>query len=123
MVSPGATARPATTKAFAAIREASRIASIVSGVWITGSPFLAALNTGPECLPEVGYTCISTRTDTTVVPAESCFLDTATNLWVQDDYPLAVVMHADMPMDRRVRAMIVETVESLRPISPATTPS
>lgn len=90
---------------------------------ITGSPFLAALNTGPECLPEVGYTCISTRTDTTVVPAESCFLDTATNLWVQDDYPFAVVMHADMPMDRRVRAMIVETVESLRPISPATTPS
>ncbi|MDO5076920.1 triacylglycerol lipase [Corynebacterium sp.] len=89
---------------------------------ITGSRFLAELNTGPECAPEVGYTCIATRTDSTVVPAESCFLDTATNLWVQDDYPLAVVLHADMTMDKRVRALVTQTVESLRPVNPSASP-
>lgn len=89
---------------------------------ISGSPFLKELNTGPECLPGVGYTCIATRTDTTVVPAESCFLNEANNLWVQDQHPLAMVRHDEMPRDRRVRALVVETIEGLRPITPNNLP-
>ena len=41
VVLPGSTAAPANAKALAAMREASRIFSIVSGVWMNGSPMFS----------------------------------------------------------------------------------
>ena len=82
---------------------------------IAGSDFLTQLNdTAPTKGP--GYTCLATRTDSTVVPAESSFLDGADNAWVQDYHPLAVVLHEDMPRDRRVRDLVTSAIEQLKPV-------
>ncbi|PRQ11498.1 lipase [Corynebacterium sp. 13CS0277] len=78
---------------------------------IEGSEFLTSLNAAGETLPGTSYTCIATRTDTTVVPAESCFLDGANNMWVQDYYPRALVLHEQMPFDRRVRSLVIGDIE------------
>jgi len=66
----------------------------------------------------VGTTHLATRTDTTVSPAESGFLDGpgVDNSWIQDYYPLAVILHEDMPRDRRVRELVISTIEQLRPL-------
>ena len=71
----------------------------------------------------VSYTCIATRSDAVVVPPETCFLDprgvaegTVRNIYVQDFDRRAVVMHEDMPMDKRVHAIvrtILELVETI----------
>ena len=71
----------------------------------------------------MSYTCIATRSDAVVVPPETCFLDprgvaegTVRNIYVQDFDRRAMVMHEDMPMDKRVRAIvrtILELVESI----------
>ena len=83
----------------------------------TGSAFLTALNADGDTEPGVSYTCVATRTDSTVVPADSCFLDGpgVENIWLQDLHPRAVVLHTEMPRSRIVRTLVAETLESLRP--------
>lgn len=61
----------------------------------------------------VGYTCVATKQDTIVVPPETCFLEGARNLYVQDVDRRALVTHVDMPMDRRVRAIVREELTGL----------
>lgn len=80
---------------------------------IAGSELLAQLNTDGDLLPGITYTCVATRQDTVVVPPETCFLDpgdtppgTVRNVYVQDIDKRALVLHQDLPMDRRVRAIV-----------------
>ena len=70
----------------------------------------------------VTYTNIVTRSDAVVVPPESCFLapdrvkdGTVRNIYVQDFDRRAVVLHHDLPVDKRVR-VIARTI--LRQIGP-----
>lgn len=86
---------------------------------IIGSKFLTELNSDGDIVPGPGYTCFATRTDSTVVPAESGFLagPGVNNAWIQDHYPLTVVLHEDMPRNRHVRSLVVNTIEQLRPVS------
>ena len=80
---------------------------------IADSEFLNALNKDEETMPDTTYTCIATRTDSTVVPAESCFLEGSTDMWVQDYFPRALVLHEQMPYDKRVRSLVVGDLEQL----------
>ncbi|APT93562.1 lipase [Corynebacterium phocae] len=86
---------------------------------VVGSPTLDRLNAEGDTIPGVSYTCIATKQDTVVVPPETCFLDPGDtgaevdNLYVQDIERLAVVTHMDMPMDRRVRAIVRATLKRL----------
>lgn len=87
---------------------------------ITGTKILDQLNADTTPLPGVSYTCIATRSDTLIYPPDSCFLfrnelpekpDAIRNLWVQDFHPRAIVLHEDMPYDRRVRDIVVADIE------------
>lgn len=80
---------------------------------VVGSPIVEALADGGDTDEEVdGYTSIATRSDSVIQPPETCFLvgDNVRNLWVQDVDPHAVVMHEDMPQDRRVRRLVAATL-------------
>ncbi|MDO4911862.1 MAG: alpha/beta fold hydrolase [Corynebacterium sp.] len=81
---------------------------------IAGSTFYEELATFTELPDSLGYTCIASRTDGTVVPPEHCFLPGADNLWVQDAYPKSRVPHTQMPLDRHVRHMIMKALRHAR---------
>lgn len=89
---------------------------------IAGSELLAQLNTDGDLLPGITYTCVATRQDTVVVPPETCFLDpgdtppgTVRNVYVQDIDKRALVLHQDLPMDRRVRAIVHAVCNAISP--------
>ncbi|MGP6174070.1 esterase/lipase family protein [Corynebacterium sp. A21] len=82
---------------------------------VAGHPTIEAINEGGDLEPGVSYTCIATRGDTVIQPPETCFLYPAEdssddnpvrNIWIQDHHPRAVILHADLPQDARVRAII-----------------
>lgn len=90
---------------------------------VAGHATIAAINEGGDLDPGVTYTCIATRGDTVIQPPETCFLypdkaeladgtvdeletDRVHNIWVQDLHPRAVILHADLPQDERVRRII-----------------
>ena len=80
---------------------------------LTGSPLLEDLAQRDVTAPGVTYTCIASRTDQLINPPSSCFLDdggqgTVDNIWVQDRFPQAVVLHEHVATDRRVRALVRE---------------
>lgn len=65
---------------------------------------------------------MATKQDSIVVPPETCFLDpgdtpngTVRNVYVQDVDKRAVVLHMDMPMDKRVRAIVRTVLKQLSP--------
>lgn len=65
---------------------------------------------------------MATKQDSIVVPPETCFLDpgdtpdgTVRNVYVQDVDKRAVVSHMDMPMDKRVRAIVRTVLKQLSP--------
>ncbi len=83
---------------------------------LAGHPLIESINKNGDLEDGVTYTCIATKSDTVIRPPESCFLDsrdvpdgTVRNIYVQDFDRLAVVLHEDMPTDKRVR-VIVRTV-------------
>ncbi|MDY3126704.1 MAG: triacylglycerol lipase [Corynebacterium sp.] len=87
---------------------------------IVGSPLLRAINEGGDTDGGVTYTNIATKSDAVVVPPETCFLDpsqvkdgTVRNIYVQDFDKRAVVLHHDLPMDRRVRAIVRTIIRQL----------
>ncbi len=87
---------------------------------IVGSKIIERLNHGGDIVPGVSYTCIATKQDTIVVPPETCFLSpgdapdgTVRNIYVQDFDSRAVVLHMDMPMDKRVRAIVRTVLKQL----------
>lgn len=71
------------------------------------SPLIKELNDAGQCLPGIRYSCITTRSDVIIIPPESCFLIGARNLYVQDTHPRSVVLHENMPTDRRVCEMVL----------------
>lgn len=85
---------------------------------LTGSPLLEDIARRDVTAPGVTYTCIASRTDQLINPPSSCFLDdggqgTVDNIWVQDRFPQAVVMHEHVATDRRVRALVREQLLQL----------
>lgn len=83
---------------------------------VIGSPFIEALNDGGDLDEEVeGYTCIATRSDSVIQPPETCFLkgENVRNLWVQDLEPRAVILHEDMPRDKRVRRLVMAALRGV----------
>ena len=91
---------------------------------IVGSDILDEVNRDGDLDEGVTYTNIVTRSDAVVVPPESCFLaphkvkdGTVRNIYVQDFDRRAVVLHHDLPVDKRVR-VIARTI--LRQIGPLT---
>ena len=89
---------------------------------IVGSDILDEVNRDGDLEEGITYTNIVTRSDAVVVPPESCFLapdkvkdGTVRNIYVQDFDRRAVVLHHDLPVDKRVR-VIARTI--LRQIGP-----
>ena len=85
---------------------------------LTGSPLLDDIAERDVTAPGVTYTCIASKTDQLINPPSSCFLDdggqgTVDNIWVQDRYPQAVVLHEHVATDRRVRALVREQLLAL----------
>lgn len=87
---------------------------------IAGHPLFHEVNGDGDVEEGVTYTCIATRSDSVIKPPSSCFLDaedapsgTVRNIYVQDFDRLAVVMHEDMPLDRRVRAIVRAVLKNL----------
>lgn len=89
---------------------------------ISGSDLLERLSEGGDCEPGVSYTCIATRFDTVLQPAETCFLtppegapaDTVQNLWLQDIDGLRMTLHEDMPHDKLSRALMRAALNAVR---------
>ncbi|MDO4909906.1 MAG: alpha/beta fold hydrolase [Corynebacterium sp.] len=75
---------------------------------MAGSPFYQEVEKYPEVTRQVSFTCIASRADATVIPPTHCFLEGAKNIWVQDVYPTSRVPHTLMPVDRRVRHMVMK---------------
>ncbi|WP_234462820.1 hypothetical protein [Corynebacterium macginleyi] len=80
---------------------------------VVGSEVLCDVNRDGDLESGGSYTCIATRSDAVVVPSDTCFLDPQSapegavrNIYIQDFDRHAVVMHEDMPMDRRVPAIV-----------------
>lgn len=85
---------------------------------VAGHATIEAINEGGDLEPGVSYTCIATRGDTVIQPPETCFLypaedepsadERVRNIWIQDHHPRAVILHADLPQDDRVRKIVRE---------------
>lgn len=97
---------------------------------VTGHETITAINEGGDLDPGVTYTNIATRSDTVIQPPETCFLypedlpddapvnysdDRVRNIWVQDQYPRAMVLHNEMPLDSRVREIVRRELAKLSP--------
>lgn len=85
---------------------------------LTGSPMVESIAQADVTAPGVTYSCIASRTDQLINPPSSCFLDdggqgTVNNIWIQDLFPQAVVLHEHTATDRRVRAIVREELLKL----------
>lgn len=85
---------------------------------LTGSALVLDANRGDITAPGVSYTCIATKHDQLINPPSSCFLDDGNtgavrNLYVQDEFPQAIIRHEQMAHDHRVRALVREALLSL----------
>lgn len=96
----------------------SLVSSFVQSYWgvsgleqFRGSKMVLSADQGDVLAPGVSYTCVATKFDQLVRPPRSCFLDdggkgVVENLYVQDEYPPAVILHEQMTSDWRVRAIV-----------------
>jgi triacylglycerol lipase len=64
-----------------------------------GSPFITALNAGDETPGDISYTQVETRNDEVVTPYTSAFLDSGTNVLLQDACPADPVEHLSIVAD------------------------
>lgn len=87
---------------------------------IVGSTVIDEVNAEGDLDPGVTYTCIATKSDAVVVPPETCFLDSTgvpdgvvRNVYVQDFDRRAVVLHENLPVDKRVRAIVRTILHAL----------
>lgn len=86
---------------------------------LTGSKMVLSSDEQHDILgPGVTYTCLATKFDQLISPTQSCFLDdggqdTVTNLYVQDRFPQAVVLHEQMAHDWRPGALTREALFKL----------
>jgi triacylglycerol lipase len=64
-----------------------------------GSPFITALNAGDETPGDISYTQVETRNDEVVTPYTSAFLDSGTNVLLQDKCPADPVEHLTIVAD------------------------
>jgi len=91
----------------------------VSGLeQLTGSKMVLNSNSHDILGPGVTYTCIATKYDQLISPPQSCFLDDGdtgmvTNLYVQDTFPQAIILHEQMAHDWRPRALTREALFKL----------
>jgi triacylglycerol esterase/lipase EstA (alpha/beta hydrolase family) len=104
----------------------TRMMGVAGMQQVVGSPLLGDLSYSPETRPGVRYTCFATKVDTTVVPAESGFLEPdavddagdrvaveVTNEFIQD-LGAGRVLHNEMPSDPKVQRIVHERlVEAL----------
>ncbi|WP_459588825.1 lipase family alpha/beta hydrolase [Corynebacterium camporealensis] len=110
------------------LRRESVMRSVIDGWFgpagmqqVVGSELLEETNRDGDLEPGVTYTCIATHSDAIVVPPETCFLDdsgvpdgTVRNIYVQDFDRFAIVMHEDLPIDKRVVAIIRTVLEQIK---------
>ncbi|WP_206215031.1 esterase/lipase family protein [Corynebacterium lizhenjunii] len=113
---------------IASRRQESVVKSIIDAYFgpagmaqIVGSATFEEFHEAGDLEPGVTYTCIATRQDTVVVPPETCFLEpgdspdgTVRNIYVQDFDRRALVNHMDMPLDKRVRAIVRTVLKQIR---------
>jgi triacylglycerol esterase/lipase EstA (alpha/beta hydrolase family) len=81
--------------------------------FITGSPFLNAINSGGEAVSGVTYTSLVTRYDELVSPYTSGIMNAtgATNIVVQDVCPTDVSEHGSMAFDPVVGQLILNALD------------
>lgn len=85
---------------------------------LAGSETVRTISESKDLAPGVTYTCLASKTDQLINPPSSTFLEDdgsgrVTNMYVQDLYPRAVILHEDMVSDRRVRPIIREQLLAL----------
>lgn len=85
---------------------------------LAGSPLIDALNADSETLPDIYYSCITTKNDAIVTPVESCFLTGAHNIYVQDVAKRAIVMHDELPRNKHVRQIVIDEIVACPTPSP-----
>jgi triacylglycerol lipase len=88
-----------------------------------GSDFLTALNAGDETPGDVSYTQIETKYDEVVTPYTSAFLDSGTNVLLQDKCPHDRSEHLSIVTDQAVVQWIEDALAHDGPADPGFTPS
>lgn len=103
----------------------SLLSNFVQSYWgisgleqLTGSKMVLDADSHDILGPGVTYTCIATKFDQLISPPQSCFLHDGgrgmvTNLYLQDKFPQAVVLHEQMAHDWRARALTREALFKL----------
>jgi triacylglycerol esterase/lipase EstA (alpha/beta hydrolase family) len=88
------------------------------GEQVTGSAFLANLNSGGDTVPGVSYTVIETRNDEVVTPYNSAFLSgpDVTNITVQNQCPLDQSDHLELAADPVALADVLDALDPTDPV-------
>jgi triacylglycerol esterase/lipase EstA (alpha/beta hydrolase family) len=87
-----------------------------------GSAFITSLNQGDETPGDVSYTQIETRYDEVVTPFTSAFLDSGTNVLLQDKCPHDLSEHLSIIVDQAAVQWIENALERRGPADPAFAP-
>lgn len=88
---------------------------------VVGSPLVTTMSTAPETRARIRYSCLATRNDTTVLPAETAFLDSDSgdgeggparvwNAFLQD-HGVGRVRHDEIPAHPEVQDLVVKILE------------
>src|SRR3954451_13614638 len=86
-----------------------------------GSPFITALNAGDETPGTVDYTVVETKYDEVVTPYTSAFLDSGTNVLLQDKCPHDRSEHLSIVTDQAAVQWIENALGRTGPADPAFT--
>jgi triacylglycerol lipase len=89
---------------------------------VAGSPFITALNAGDETPGDVSYTQIETNHDEVVTPYTSAFLDSGTNVLLQDTCPNDLVEHLSIIVDPVALQWVENALGRPGPADPAFVP-
>ncbi len=89
---------------------------------VAGSPSITALNAGDETPGDVSYTQIETRNDEVVTPYTSAFLDSGTNVLLQDTCQSDPVEHLAIIADPVALQWVENALGRPGPADPAFVP-